>query len=158
MAVRERLSQSAAAGRDNGGGRLVRARFLIVDDSKLVRQGLRAVLQANPGWEVCGEAGDGLEGIEMFQELRPNLVIIDFQMPGINGLETARRMMDIVPTIPIILFTQHASPQLEEHARAIGIRSVVSKTDAFPMIGIIQTLLGDTMSVDPTPVNPPNLD
>lgn len=141
------------------GGRLLRARLLIVDDSKLVRQGLRSVLQANPNWEVCGEAADGLEGIELFKQLHPNLVIIDFQMPGINGLETARQMMDIVPTIPIILFTQHASPQLEEHARTVGIRSVVSKTDAFPMIGIIQALLDNNKSAEkPVPFSRPSFD
>jgi DNA-binding NarL/FixJ family response regulator len=151
--------KSATTGHEtNGGGRLKRARFLIVDDSKLVRQGLRAVLLANPNWEVCGEAADGLEGIEMFKESHPNLVIIDFQMPGINGLETARRMLDIAPTIPIILFTQHASPQLEEHAHAVGIRSVVSKTDAFPMIGIIQTLLENNTSAEQPPRGRPSLD
>ncbi|HEY4837440.1 MAG TPA: response regulator transcription factor [Candidatus Acidoferrales bacterium] len=118
------------------------ARFLIVDDSELVRQGLRAVLQANPGWEVCGEAADGVAGVEMLKSVQPNIVILDFQMPGINGLETARRMTAIAPTVPIVLFTQHASAELEQHAREVGIRSVVSKTDAFAMIGIIETLLG----------------
>jgi two-component system response regulator NreC len=118
------------------------ARFLIVDDSELVRQGLRAVLQANPDWEVCGEAADGVSGVEMLKTVQPNIVILDFQMPGINGLETARRMTAIAPAVPIVMFTQHASAELEQHAREAGVRSVVSKTDAFAMIGIIQTLLG----------------
>ena len=118
------------------------ARFLIVDDSELVRQGLRAVLQANPGWEVCGEAADGVSGVEMLKTVQPNVVILDFQMPGISGLETARRMTAIAPAIPIVMFTQHASAELEQHAREAGVRSVVSKTDAFAMIGIIETLLG----------------
>jgi two-component system, NarL family, response regulator NreC len=116
-------------------------RFLIVDDSELVRQGLRTVVQANPDWEVCGEAADGVAGIEMFKNLQPNVVILDFQMPGINGLETARRMTAIAPVIPIVMFTQHASAELEHHARQAGIRSVVSKTNAFAMVGIIETLL-----------------
>jgi DNA-binding NarL/FixJ family response regulator len=116
-------------------------RFLIVDDSELVRQGLRAVLHANPDWEVCAEAADGLAGVEMLKSLQPNIVILDFQMPGINGLETARRMASIAPTVPILLFTQHASAELEQHAREVGIRTVVSKTNAFAMIGIIETLL-----------------
>jgi DNA-binding NarL/FixJ family response regulator len=116
-------------------------RFLIVDDSELVRQGLRAVLQANPEWVVCGEAPDGVAGVEMFKELNPNVVVLDFQMPGINGLETARRMSAITPKVPIVMFTQHASAELQKHAEEIGIRSVVSKTNAFAMIEIIQTLL-----------------
>lgn len=119
----------------------MRTRFLIVDDSDLVRRSLRMVLQANPDWEICGEAADGVSAVEMFKELRPNVVILDFQMPGINGIETARRMAEIAPTIPVVLFTQHASADLERHAQEVGIRSVVSKTNAFPMVGMIEALL-----------------
>jgi DNA-binding NarL/FixJ family response regulator len=118
----------------------MRTRFLIVDDSELVRQGLRTVLQANPEWEIAGEAADGVTAVEMFRRVRPNVVIVDFQMPGINGLETARRLLEIAPAVPVVMFTQHAS--VEKHAREVGIRSVVSKTDAFPMVGIIEALLG----------------
>ncbi len=120
----------------------MRTRFLIVDDSDLVRRSLRMVLQANPDWEICGEAADGVSAVEMFKELRPNIVILDFQMPGINGIETARRMAEIAPAIPVVLFTQHASADLERHAHEVGIRSVVSKTNAFPMVGMIEGLLG----------------
>jgi DNA-binding NarL/FixJ family response regulator len=118
-------------------------RFLIVDDSELVRQGLRTVLQANPSWEVCGEAPDGSSGVEMLKNLRPDVVILDFQMPGLNGLETARRMTAVAPEVPIIMFTQHASTELDQHAREVGIRTVISKTNAFKMVGIIETLLGE---------------
>jgi DNA-binding NarL/FixJ family response regulator len=119
----------------------MRTRFLIVDDSDLVRRSLRMVLQANPDWEICGEAADGVSAVEMFKELRPNIVILDLQMPGINGIETARRMAEIAPAIPVVLFTQHASADLERHALEVGIRSVVSKTNAFPMVGMIESLL-----------------
>ena len=88
----------------------MRTRFLVVDDSELVRRSLRTVLQANPEWEICGEASDGETAVEMFKDLHPNIVILDFQMPGINGIETARRMSEIAPAVPIVLFTQHASP------------------------------------------------
>ena len=128
----------------------MRTRFLIVDDSDLVRRSLRMVLQANPDWEICGEAADGVSAIEMFKELRPNIVILDFQMPGINGIETARRMAEIAPAIPVVLFTQHASADLERHALEVGIRSVVSKTNAFPMVGMIEALLE---SGDSTPTS-----
>ena len=124
----------------------MRTRFLIVDDSELVRQGLRTVLQANPEWEVCGEASNGLEAVESFKKLHPNLVIVDFQMPELNGIEAARRMLEIAPAVPIILFTQHASGELEKHALEAGIRCVVSKTDTFPMVGIIEALLGPSGS------------
>jgi DNA-binding NarL/FixJ family response regulator len=120
----------------------MRTRFLIVDDNNLVRQSLRTVLQANPEWEIAGEASNGQDALEIFKTSHPNLVILDFQMPGMNGIETARRILEIAPAMPIVLFTQHASAELEKHARAAGIRSVVSKTDTFPMVGIIEALLG----------------
>jgi len=136
----------------------MRTRFLIVDDSDLVRRSLRMVLQANPDWEICGEAADGVSAVEMFKELRPNIVILDFQMPGINGIETARRMAEIAPAIPVVLFTQHASADLERHALEVGIRSVVSKTNAFPMVGMIEALLesgdGNTTSERSDSKNP----
>jgi DNA-binding NarL/FixJ family response regulator len=136
----------------------MRTRFLIVDDSDLVRRSLRMVLQANPDWEICGEAADGVSAVEMFKELRPNIVILDFQMPGINGIETARRMAEIAPAIPVVLFTQHASADLERHALEVGIRSVVSKTNAFPMVGMIEALLesgdGNTTSDHSDSKNP----
>jgi DNA-binding NarL/FixJ family response regulator len=128
----------------------MRTRFLIVDDSELVRRSLRTVLQANPEWEICGEAADGVSAVEMFKELRPHVVILDFQMPGINGIETARRMAEIAPAIPVVLFTQHASADLERHAHEVGIRSVVSKTNAFPMVGMIEALLGPADAKDGT--------
>jgi DNA-binding NarL/FixJ family response regulator len=120
----------------------MRTRFLIVDDSALVRRSLRTVLQANPEWEICGEAADGMTAVQMFKDLQPHIVILDFQMPGINGIETARRMSEIAPAVPIVLFTQHASADLEKHAQEVGIRSVVSKTNAFPMVGMIEALIG----------------
>jgi DNA-binding NarL/FixJ family response regulator len=120
----------------------MRTRFLIVDDNDLVRQSLRTVLQANPEWEIAGEASNGQDALEIFKTSHPNLVILDFQMPGMNGMETARRILEIAPAMPIVLFTQHASAELEKHARVAGIRSVVSKTDTFPMVGIIEALLG----------------
>src|SRR6201987_3139551 len=124
----------------------MRTRFLIVDDSELVRRSLRMVLQANPDWEICGEAADGVSAVEMFKELAPNILILAFQMPGINGIETARRMAEIAPAVPVVLFTQHASADLEKHAHEVGIRSVVSKTNAFPMVGMIRELLGSADS------------
>jgi len=117
-------------------------RILIVDDSEIVRQGLRTVLRANPGWEICDEASDGFTAVEKFRDLHPHVVILDFQMPGLNGLEIARRMLKIAPSVPIVMLTQHASAILEEHAQEVGIRSVVSKTDVFSMVGMIEEILG----------------
>jgi DNA-binding NarL/FixJ family response regulator len=116
-------------------------RFLIVDDSDLVRRGLRNVLQQNPEWEVSGEASNGTDAVEAFKKLRPDVVIVDFQMPGMNGIEAARRMLEIMPAVPIFLFTQHASAELEKRALEAGIQSVISKSDTFPMVSLIEALL-----------------
>ncbi len=116
-------------------------RFLIVDDSEVVRQGVRSVLLAHPNWEVCGECPDGLSAVELFRKLLPTLVILDFKLPDIDGLEVARRMSRISPSVPIVMFTQHASTVLEKLAKDVGIRAVVSKTEAFTMVGVIQSLL-----------------
>ena len=101
----------------------MRTRFLIVDDSELVRKSLRTVLQANPDWESCGEAPDGETGVELFKELHPNIVILDFQMPGINGIETARRMSEIAPAVPIVLV--YAACQLRPGETRPGSRHSV---------------------------------
>jgi two-component system response regulator DesR len=131
-------------GVEKGTGRGVRvaSRILIVDDSEAVRRGLRTVLQTNPQWELCGECPDGLTAVELFRELNPALVILDFQMPGIDGLETARRMAQISPAVPIVLYTQHANPTLERLAVEVGIKAVVPKSNATILEGVIQTLLG----------------
>ncbi|MGB6200570.1 MAG: response regulator transcription factor [Candidatus Acidiferrales bacterium] len=126
----------------------MRTRFLIVDDNDVVRKGLRTVLQANPDWEICGEADNGLAAVELFKELRPNVVIVDFKMKGLNGVETAQRLLEIAPAVPIVMFTEHASSELEKHAMEVGIRRVISKIDAFPMVGIIEALLGP---IEPEP-------
>jgi two-component system, NarL family, invasion response regulator UvrY len=120
-------------------------RLLVVDDSELVRKGLRRVLQSKPGWEVC-EASDGESAVEMFKAQSPDVVIMDLQMPGLNGIETSAKILAIEPAAKIVMFTQHASGALEQHAREMGVRSVVSKTDTFRMLGMIEELVGPTSS------------
>ena len=118
----------------------MRARFLIVDDNDLVRRGLRTVFQLNPAWEVH-DAPDGLAALESVKRINPDVVVMDFQMPGMDGIQASRRILEIAPSVIIVMFTQHASPELERYAHGVGIRSVVSKTDAFSMVRLIETLL-----------------
>jgi len=109
-------------------------RLLIVDDSEIVRRSLRNILRSRPDWEVCGEAFDGSTAIEMFKSLNPDVVIMDFQMPGVNGVDAAAKILRIDPVATIVLFTQHASPALEQHALEVGIRAVLSKTDTIDIV------------------------
>ena len=104
-------------------------RILVVDDSALVRGLVREFIESRPGFEVCGEASDGLEGVEKGLELKPDLIVLDFSMPRINGLQAAFMLHEIVPDTPIILFTIHKDAILSRLAHNAGVTSVVSKTD-----------------------------
>ena len=103
--------------------------ILIVDDSPVIRRALRSLVQCQPGFEVCGEAADGVEAIEKAVELKPDLIILDFSMPRMNGLEAAAALQKIMPTVPIILFTFHKEAVSGRQVLDAGIASVVSKTD-----------------------------
>ena len=114
---------------DMAGTAKATVRILIADDSALVRQQLRALLELNPDWEVCGEAGDGREAVEKTKQLRPDVVILDFSMPMMNGLQAAREISAQYPETPLLLFTMFLSKQLIEEARKQGFRGAVSKSE-----------------------------
>ena len=103
--------------------------ILVVDDSALIRRSLKLSLEQNPDWKVCGEAVDGLEAIELVPFLKPDIVVLDLAMPGMNGFEVARELHRTVPLLPVLMFTNHATPRLESEARAAGCSGVVSKSD-----------------------------
>ena len=102
---------------------------LIVDDNTLVRRMLRSWLEQLSEWDVCGEAENGKLAVERVQELQPNIVILDLQMPVMNGLEAAREIKRLAPNTALIIFTAHASYQLVREARTHGVSDVVSKCD-----------------------------
>jgi DNA-binding NarL/FixJ family response regulator len=116
-------------------------RILIVDDSPLVRQRLRDMLQQHSQWEVCGEAANGHDALEKVQLMKPDVIVLDFLMPGMDGLQTAREIGKLVPSIPILMFTMHLSRQLVEEARNVGIRGAVPKSDAGRIIAGVEALL-----------------
>jgi DNA-binding NarL/FixJ family response regulator len=82
-------------------------RILIADDNDIVRRGVIELLCSEPDWEVCGEARNGLEALQKARELMPDLTLLDISMPGINGLEVARRLRAEVPHTKIIIVTHH---------------------------------------------------
>ncbi|HLW81595.1 MAG TPA: response regulator transcription factor [Candidatus Acidoferrales bacterium] len=103
------------------------ARILIVDDSPLFREGLRASLKSNPDWEICGEAGDGFAAITQTRSLTPHLIVMDLSMPYMGGIEAASEILKEFPRLPILLLTLYMSNQLAEVARNVGIRATLSK-------------------------------
>jgi DNA-binding NarL/FixJ family response regulator len=105
------------------------ARILVVDDSPLMRRSLRTLLESKDDWKVCGEAADGQEAVAKFDENKFNVIVLDFHMPGMNGLDTARQIVSRSPDTPILMVTLHHSAQLAEEARKVGIRGICAKSD-----------------------------
>jgi DNA-binding NarL/FixJ family response regulator len=116
-------------------------RILIVDDSPVIRRCLRAVLEQHEGWRVCDEARNGQEAVERFRQIRPDLVVLDFQMPEMNGLEAARIITGLSPETPILMVTVYLSRQLSEEARKAGVRGACAKTDINCVVDGVETLL-----------------
>jgi CheY-like chemotaxis protein len=99
---------------------------LIVDDFPSVRKTLRGLLE-KPSSVVCIEASDGLDAIAKTEVSRPDLIILDMSMPGMNGFETATVLQKTMPQVPIFMFTAHDCPTVESKAASVGIRAVFSK-------------------------------
>ncbi len=82
-------------------------RIFLADDHTLVRQGIRTILESQPGFEVVGEAGNGRDTLEKIRELKPDLVVLDIGMPELNGLDTTRLIRKEMPRIRILILTMH---------------------------------------------------
>ena len=120
-------------------------RILIADDSPVVRECLGRLLGSRAGWEVCGEAVNGEQVVRRAQELAPDLVILDFMMPGKNGIDAAREISMLLPGTPILLCSVFLTPQLIDLARGSGIAGTLSKGDLNKVIPCVETLLrGET--------------
>jgi DNA-binding NarL/FixJ family response regulator len=104
-------------------------RILIVDDNSMIRSSLRSWIEGNADFQVCGEAENGQIAIEKVEEMHPDIVILDLQMPVMNGLDAARQISHVAPETAMVMFTMHPSAELLKAAQAVGVREVVSKTD-----------------------------
>lgn len=105
-------------------------RILIADDHDVARRGIRSLLEAHPGWEICGEAKDGREAVEFANRARPDLVLLDIGMPGLNGLDAARQIHAACPDIRILILTMHDTEQLVREVLAVGARGYLLKSDS----------------------------
>jgi DNA-binding NarL/FixJ family response regulator len=116
-------------------------RILIVDDHEVVRSGLRLTLEAHEGWKVVAEASDGKEAIAKAVETRPDVAIIDFALPGMNGIDTTRQIRARVPTAEVLIFTMHDSDVLKGQALEAGARAYLLKSDPTPhLISAVESL------------------
>lgn len=104
-------------------------RVLIIDDSAHIRRSLRCIIEEDLGWQVCGEATNGADGVTAATSLRPDVVVVDLSMPVMNGIEAARQLKRLVPESQLLVLTSFPTPCAEEAARMVGIEAFVAKSD-----------------------------
>lgn len=121
-------------------------RVLLADDHTLVRAGLRKLLESIPGMEVVGEAGEGLELLELVEQLQPQMVLMDIAMPGLNGLEATGRLVKAWPEIRVLILSMHQNGEYVRQALRQGAAAYLLK-DAAPLeleLAIKAVLKGET--------------
>ena len=105
-------------------------RILIADDHDVMRRGIRQLLETQKGWQVCGEASNGREAVELATRLKPHIAIVDIGMPELNGLEATRAIKKACPHTEVLIFTMHETEQLVRDVLAAGALGYVLKSDA----------------------------
>lgn len=104
-------------------------RILLADDHLVVRQGLRRMLEQEPAWTICGDAGTGPEAVALAEQLRPDIAIVDIIMPELNGLDATRRIKKSSPRTEVIIFSGQETEELILQALEAGALSYILKTD-----------------------------
>ena len=116
-------------------------RILIADDHDVVRSGLRHVIEAQPNWQVVAEAGDGKEAVQKALETKPDVAVIDYSLPLINGVEATRQIRSAQPRTEVLIFTMYDNESLIQELLKVGARGYLFKTDARRhLIGAIEAL------------------
>ncbi len=113
--------------------------IVLAEDHHVVRQGLRALLEADPDFSVVGEAGDGLEAVDLVERLQPNVLIVDLMMPGLNGLEVTRQVSQRLPQTRIVILSVHADESyVLEALRAGAVAYVLKESTADELVGAVR--------------------
>jgi DNA-binding NarL/FixJ family response regulator len=116
--------------------------ILIVDDHTVVRRGLRALLETQPGWTICGEAGNGNEAVEQAAQQQPDIVILDIGMPEMNGVLATVRIREVAPHARVLVLTMHSGKELIQSCLEAGAQGYVLKSDAErDLISAVQALV-----------------
>ena len=124
-------------------------RILLVDDHDMVRKRIRLMIQGRKNWKVCGEAADGREAIHKHSVLRPHVVVMDFSMPRLNGIDASRRILKDHPSACILMISVSESQQLMEEVKKVGIKGFCSKSSMDALFAAVEALLrGETYFPD----------
>ncbi len=116
-------------------------KILIADDHGIVRSGIRGLLEDQPGWEVCAEAATGREAVNLAVKHRPDVVVIDYSMPELNGIGATRQILAALPDTEVLIFTMHDSEDVLQRALTAGARGYLVKSDdATQLIDAVQSL------------------
>jgi DNA-binding NarL/FixJ family response regulator len=116
-------------------------RILIADDDEGIRRVIRWFIESRTTCKVCAEAVNGVEAIEKASTLIPDLILLDFSMPAMNGIETGAVLKAMLPEVPVILLTSQDTGAIEPAAVPVGIRAVVPKTDIGRLAKHIENLV-----------------
>jgi CheY-like chemotaxis protein len=116
-------------------------KILIADDNPHLRKALCRLFENHAFLEICAEAVNGREAVEMAVQMKPDLIILDLSMPVMNGLEAARILNELMPAVPKILFTLHAQALMMADLKTAGIDRVVAKSDMTELIGHSENLV-----------------
>lgn len=123
------------------------SRILIADDHNLLRHVLKAMLEEHSDWQVCAEAKNGLQAVQKTAELKPDVIILDFAMPVMDGLRAAREIHSVSPAVPILMYTNYFFSTLALEASIAGVRQVIDKgTGADELLAAVETVLGERSS------------
>jgi DNA-binding NarL/FixJ family response regulator len=102
---------------------------LVVDDNAVIRHALCEAFTSEAGFDVCGEAENGREAIEKAQALHPDLIVMDLSMPVMNGIDAALALKTLMPTVPLIMFSEYSDVFSEKEAQSAGVSALVSKSE-----------------------------
>lgn len=105
-------------------------KILVADDHDVMRRGLRDLLVERKGWEICGEARNGRDALDLAVRLRPDVAVLDISMPELDGLEATRRIRKQVPETEVLIFTVYETDQIVREVLRSGARGYILKTDA----------------------------
>lgn len=105
-------------------------RVLLVEDHEIVRRGIRGLLETHTAYEICGEATDGRAAVKLAGELKPDVAILDYSLPALNGIEASKQIKKISPDTQVLIFTQHDSDDLIRSALLAGARGFLLKSEA----------------------------